>query len=466
MDLYFAQHDGQAVTIDDLLRNMEDVSGVDLTQFKLWYSQAGTPIVTVQDDYDAEKQRYSLAISQYTPPTPGHNEKLPLHIPISIGLLDKKGDEIPLSRDPVIHLTEQEQIFVFEDVPCQPVPSLLRHFSAPVKLQYDYKDKDLLFLSQHDQDPFNSWEAGQKYMLRVLLRLVRDHQQHAALQCPSELVTLFRYMLETKTQDDFLLSEKLTLPSESYIGDQMDIIDVDAVHAAREFVSQTLAQQLETQFLKLYKRCQSDDKSQAFDLKMIGRRQLKNTCLYYLGYLPPQIDLIAEQFNKTLGRNMTDAQAALTVLVNTTGTQREASLKTFYDLWHKDALVLDKWFAIQATAHTADAIDRIKALAKHEAFDIKNPNKVYALIGTLGARNATVLHAKSGEGYEYLREVVQELDGLNPQVAARMVEPLTQWRRYDSNRQVLMRAQLEILKKNTKLSPDLYEKVTKALGQS
>lgn len=461
MDLYFAQHDGQAVTIEDFVRNMEDVSGVDLTQFKLWYSQAGTPVVTVHDNYDADAQRYTLAITQYMPPTPGHVEKLPLHIPVSVALLDKNGKEM-LAK--VLHLTEPEQTFVFDNIASKPVPSLLRYFSAPVKLQYDYKDEDLLFLSRHDQDAFNNWEAGQKYILRVLLRLIRDCQQHLTLTLPTELVEMFRSMLETNSADSFLLAEKLTVPSENYIGEQMDVVDVDAIHTAREFMLSELARQLEPSFLALYEHGQQTNK-QEFDIKTIGQRQLKNICLSYLGYLPHQHELVVKQFQHALESNMTDAQAALSILAIIPGKHRETALQAFYDKWYADALVVDKWLAIQAAAQTPDALDRVKALAQHNAFDIKNPNKVYALIGTLGARNATAFHTKNGEGYVYLREIVQQLDTLNPQIAARMVNPLTLWRRYDKDRQALMRAQLEILQKSSKLSPDLYEIVTKSLGQ-
>ncbi len=477
MDLYFAQHDGQAVTIEDFVRNMEDVSGVDLTQFKLWYSQAGTPLVTVRDNYDAAAKRYTLTITQYTPPTPGHAEKLPLHIPVSVALLDENGKEMHTS---VLHLTEPEQTFEFNNIASKPVPSLLRHFSAPVKLQYDYKDEDLLFLSRHDQDAFNNWEAGQKYILRVLLQLIKDYQQRLTLKLPAELVEMFRHMLDPGFRrndtgvvpakagiqgipDYFLLAEKLSVPTENYIGEQMDVVDVDAIHATREFMLSDLARQLESSFLSLYQRCSQDNKQQ-FDIKTIGQRQLKNTCLSYLGYLPQQHELVAKQFHNALGSNMTDAQAALAILANIPGQHRETALQAFYDKWHADALVVDKWLAIQAAAQLPDALDKVKALAKHKAFDIKNPNKVYALIGTLGARNASAFHAKNGEGYVYLREIVQQLDTLNPQIAARMVNPLTTWRRYDKDRQTLMRAQLEILQKSSKLSPDLYEMVTKSLG--
>lgn len=463
MDLYFAQHDGHAVTIEDFVRNMEDVSGVDLTQFKLWYSQAGTPVVKVNDHYDEAKKHYTLNFTQYTPPTPGHAEKLPLHIPVNFALLDKNGDEIPLSQESILHLTELEQSFHFDNIPCRPVPSLLRYFSAPVKLQYDYKDDDLLFLARYDQDDFNGWEAGQRYILRVLSRLIKDYQQRLTLKLPAELVEVFHHLLKTPTKDEYLLAEKLTIPSENYIGEQMDVIDVEAIHAAREFLMTTLALELEPALLAVYKRCLKDDAQTDFDFKRVSRRQLKNTCLTYLGHLPQQQTLVTQQFTKALGKDMADTQAALTILVNMASRDSEKALADFYNEWKHDTLVLDKWFAIQAAAPTPDALPRIKQLAEHEAFDFKNPNKVYALIGTLG-RNLITFHALNGEGYVYLREVVQYIDTFNPQIAAKMVSPLAQWRRYNKDRQALMREQLEILQKSSKLSPDLYEMVTKSLG--
>jgi aminopeptidase N len=223
-----------------------------------------------------------------------------------------------------------------------------------------------------------------------------------------------------------------------------------------------LAQQLESSFLALYQQSQKTIK-QEFDIKTIGQRQLKNTCLSYLGYLPHQQSLAVRQFHDSIDRNMTDTQAALIILCNDAGAHRETALQAFYDKWQADALVVDKWLAIQAAAQTADALDRVKALAQHTAFDIKNPNKVYSLIGAFGARNVA-FHDRSGEGYVFLRKIVQQLDSLNPQVAARMINPLTLWQRYDKDRQALMRAQLEILQKSSKLSPDLYEIVTKSLG--
>lgn len=465
-DLYFARHDGQAVTIEDFVKAIEDVSGVNLRQFRRWYSQAGTPVLTVQDDYDPQTKTYRLTMSQSTPPTPGQPTKQPLHIPVRMGLLSHDGKSLPLNTagetDTVLHLTEPTQTFEFQGIDSRPVPSLLRNFSAPVKCKYDYSDQDLPFLFKHDADAFNRWEAGQQYALHVLLNLIHDHQREKPLQLPDALIEMFDYVLTHETQDHFLLAEMLTLPSEKYIGEQMTVVDVNAIHAVREFAISEIANRLQQRLLDTYQQYH-DPKAAGFDVQTIGKRQLKNRCLIYLMQLPKYAELGLTQFEAALTTNMTDAQPALTALANSASPQRERALKAFYETWKKDALVVDKWLAIQAASKLPGTLASVRELMKHDAFDIKNPNKVYALIGTFGARNPYSFHVETGEGYAFLREVVHQLDKLNPQVAGRMVNPLTQWRRYDKERQALMRQQLEVLLHDKKLSKDLYELVTKSL---
>jgi aminopeptidase N len=486
-DLYFARHDGQAVTIEDFVKAMEDVSGVDLRQFRAWYTQAGTPLVSVEDDYDAENQIYRLTISQSLAPTPGQANKKLLYIPIKMGLLDQKGNALALclkgekdqietdqtatvetetaKTETVLVLTAASQSFTFENIPCKPIPSLLRNFSAPVKLHYAYSDADLRFLFKHDKDAFNRWEAGQQYAIKLLLNLVRDYQQDKALQLPKEFFEMFDYVLKHEQEDKFLLAELLTIPSEKYIGEQMEIIDVDAIHAAREFVITEMANQLQAILLETYRQNHDASGVYHFSAKDIGKRQLKNRCLLYLMLLPQYHELGLQQFQASLTSNMTDCQPALTALANTK-SQAEQSLNRFYSVWKHDALVVDKWLAIQAACKLPDTLQNLKKLMRDSAFDIKNPNKVYALIGTFGQRNPVNFHAKSGEGYAFLREVVQQLDKLNPQVAARMVNPLTSWKRYDKERQELMQEQLELLLQDKKMSRDLYELVSKSLSSA
>ncbi|MBA3660674.1 MAG: aminopeptidase N [Gammaproteobacteria bacterium] len=468
MDLYFARHDGQAVTIEDYIKTMEDVSGIDLNQFRLWYSQAGTPLVTIADDYDTAQQVYTLTINQSCPATPGQSDKEPMLIPIRMSLFDHAGKEILLDTgddqievEKVLKLSKASQSFQFKNVPSRPIPSLLRNFSAPVVLNYPYADEDLLFLFKFDTDPFNRYEAGQKYMLRVMQNLIRDVQQQNALEVPRALIEAMQQLIQENKKDYFLLSEMLTLPSEKYIGEQMQTVDVVAIHQVREYVLKTIAEQLQDQFLATYKMFHKEGQSD-FTLEEMGKRQFKNRCLAYLALLPAHAELVMQQFTDALEVNMTDTQAALTALTSMQSPLREQALDQFYDTWKHDALVVDKWLGVQAGTKLPNALQQVKKLTRHPAFDIKNPNKVYALIGTFGYRNAIHFHAENGEGYAFLRDIVHQLDKINPQVAARMVKPLTMWKRYDKDRQVLMRNQLELLLTD-KPSSDLYELVTKSL---
>lgn len=472
MDLYFATYDGQAVTIEDFIKIMEDVSGLDLEQFRLWYSQAGTPVLTVEDDYDAAHETYALTISQHTPPTPGQSEKQPQHIPIRMGLLDADGGSVPLhlegqliEPEKILHLTSRTQQFVFHHVKNKPVPSLLRGFSAPVKLKYGFTDEQLLFLFEHDRDEFNRWEAGQLYALHKIQQLIDDYRRERQLELPQEWVQALRNILTQKTSDKYLLAEMLRLPSENYIGEQMQIIDVEAIHAVREFVLNELAQALESEFKQIYADYIPQAGPFRFDIKDVGSRALKNCALGYLSRLPQGDDLAMQQFNQSYKVNMTDAAAALACLANCESPLRQQALDTFYNYWQHDALVVDKWLAIQATSSLPSTLANIKKLSRDKAFDIKNPNKVYSLIGAFGMRNPSCLHAESGEGYVFLREIVQKLDELNPQVAARMIKPLTTWKRYSPDRQRLMCEQLEIILKSGIVSPDVYELASKSLNK-
>ncbi len=422
--------------------------------------------MTVKDHYDAKKQMYSLTVKQSSPSTPGQKTKLPLHIPIKMGLLNSKGEAMPIGdegdTETVLQLTQAEQTFQFAHIQEQPIPSLLRSFSAPVKLDFPYSDADLLFLAKYDADAFNRWEAGQTYALRTLLSLVKDYREEKELQLPPELVTTYEHLLQQKTNDLFLLAEMLHLPSEKYMGEQMAVIDVEAIHIAREFMLQELAATLHETFLKVYQGLHDEKASYQFSMEEIGKRQLKNLCLTYLLLLPQYAELGLQQIKSSLKTNMTDTLAAMAALANLDVPARQEALDRFYKAWQHDALVMDKWFAIQAGSKLSGALQEVKKLTQHPAFDIRNPNKVYALIGTFG-RNLTNFHAPDGSGYVFLREMVEQLDRLNPQVAARMVKPLTTWKRYDKERQVLMQKQLGQLLQNKTISRDVYELATKSI---
>lgn len=460
MDLYFARHDGQAVTIEDYIKVMEDISGVDLSQFRLWYSQAGTPVVTVESDYHRDNKTFILRCRQTTPATPGQPNKKPLLIPIRAGFLME--DRSP-EREELLLLSEAEQTFTFYNVSAKPVPSLLRHFSAPVKLQYPYTHDELMHIFKYDSDAFSRWEAGQKIYLHDLLKLIAAHQSSQPLQVSDHVYEMVSLLLTNDIQDRLFIAELLMLPSERYLSEQMQVVDVDAIHAAREFMASHIAQHAEKAFAEQYQRCHEPPNIYIFSMEAVGKRQLKNICLAYLSRLPAYVECTMKQFAAGLKTNMTDTQAALQYLSHLDLPVRTQALSEFYSTWRDDALVVDKWFAIQAASTLPDTLNNVRQLLQHPAFDIKNPNKVYALIGTFCHRNPVRFHARDGAGYQFLRECVQTLDKLNPQVAARMVNPLTTWKRYDKERQQHMRAQLAVLLEDKSISSDLYELVTKSL---
>lgn len=464
MDLYFSRHDGQAVTIEDYVKTMEEVSEMDLSQFRLWYSQAGTPLVNVSDDYDPQKKIYTLTMTQSCASTRDQAEKKPFYIPIKMGLLDETGNA--LIEEQVLILNTPSQVFQFKNINSKPIPSLLRNFSAPIKLNYPYSESDLQFLFKYDKDPFNRWEAGQNYAVKILLKLVQDYQQNNALQLPCKFVEMYEHILQQDAEDNFMLAEMLYLPSEKYLGEQMDVVDVDAIHAAREFALAEMAKQLEALLLATYYKYHNDTHTYHFSMDDVGKRQLKNRCLFYLMLLPKHASLGMKQYEASLKVNMTDAQAALASLTNLNSPLRQEALNQFYVAWKHDALVVDKWLGLQAASKLPNALSNVKTLMRHEAFDLKNPNKVHALLGTFANRNLVNFHAKSGEGYAFLRETVQQLDKLNPQGAARLVKALTSWERYDKERQALMRGQLESLLQDKKISKDVFELVIKSLEAS
>jgi aminopeptidase N len=467
-DLYFQRHDGEAVTTDDFVKCMEDAGGKDLQQFRLWYSQAGTPELRVSDEYDAGAQRYTLTVEQSCPATPGQADKAPMHIPLALGLLDKEGKDLPLQLEGeatpvngtrVLELRRPVEQFVFCGISERPVPSLLRGFSAPVKLRYDYSDDDLMFLMAHDSDGFNRWDAAQTLAQKILLQRIAD--QDAAV--PTGFIDAFHQALTDEVSDKALLAEILTLPSESYLGDQMEQVDVEGIHRARESLKLELATALREDLLAIYEANQESG-AYRIDAESIGRRGLKNLCLGYLMQIDdePARQLCADQYAD--GRNMTDVMAALSLLANSEAQQRQAVLQDFHDRWRDDPLVLDKWFSVQAVSKRADTLQRVLELMEHPAFSIRNPNKVRALVGAFCSANPYRFHAADGSGYAFLADRVLELNELNPQVAARMLRIMSRWQRYDSGRQGMVRSQLQRILAEEGLSKDVYEVASKSLG--
>lgn len=466
MRLYVERHDGSAVTCDDFVQAMEDASGVDLTQFRRWYSQSGTPVVTVRDHYNAATQQYLLSVSQKTPVGADGQEKRPLHIPLNIELYDQQGNVIPLQYtgqtiDSVLNLTEAEQMFVFDNVPSQPIPSLLREFSAPVKLNYAWSDAQLTFLMRHARNDFSRWDAAQSLLANHIRLNVARYQQHQPLSLPLHLADAFRGVLLDPALDTMLAAQILTLPSENEIAELFDIIDPLAIAAVREAMVRTLATELADEWLAVYRvNITLEYRIEHAD---IGKRALRNTCLYYLAFCEEaQADaLVSAQYQQA--DNMTDALAALSSAASAQLPVRDTLMAQFDDRWHTDGLVMDKWFTLQATSPASDVLSRVRALLNHRSFSLNNPNRLRALVGAFASANPAAFHAADGEGYRFLTEILSDLNTRNPQVAARLIEPLIRLKRYDELRQALMRQSLEQLKMLDNLSGNLFEKISKAL---
>ncbi len=472
MDLYFQRHDNQAVTIDDFVQAMQDASGVDLQRFKLWYHQAGTPTVTVSDRYDAGSRRYTLTLQQQTAPTPGQPDKQPLVIPVAMGLLGPGGEELPTrlageaQAQPgtrVLRLDSAQQDFVFEDVPAQPVPSLLRGFSAPVRLAGVPQER-MRFLAAHDTDLFVRWDAGQQYATALMLGQIAAWRRGEAPSADPALVDgLAATLALGETGDAAFAAEALSLPTETFLADQMEVADIDGIHAVREAMRSAIGKALAPALRGAYDRL-ADAGEYRIDGVSIGRRALRNVCLAYLVASGDAggVRLAKAQFDAE--RNMTDVLAALAVLSGEDGPEREEALAAFHAKWRQDALVLDKWFAIQAMSKRPGTLESVRALSRHADFDLRNPNRVRALVGSFAAGNPAAFHDASGGGYRFLADTIIALDPQNPQVAARMVSPLGQWRRVDADRQRLMQAELRRIQEVPKLSRNTAEMVTRSLG--
>ena len=461
MDLYFERHDGQAVTCDDFRAAMADANGADLDQFERWYSQAGTPEIVASGSWDAESSSYHLQLSQSCPPTPGQTLKEPFHIPLACGLLGADGQDLCGTR--VLELKQASQEFVFDDIHEEPVPSLLRNFSAPVKLRFDLTDDQLAFLAAHDSDPFNRWEASQKLYQQVLLGMVAAIREGETPSLDSAVVDVFAETIAAEGVDRSLQAFALTLPGERVLGQEMAIVHPAALHRARRLAIRELASQLETQLTALYHRLAPTGPYEHSPLEA-GRRRLRNLCLGYLSSLETAETTALCQAQYDTADNMTDELSALNCLASIPGPAREGALASFYDRWKGVALVVDKWLSVQSLADLTDTPERVDALLAHEAFDIRNPNKVRALVRTF-AFNQAAFHRADGFGYRWMADRIEELDRLNPQMAARMADAFTQLRRFDLDRQFLMKEQAERLVSRAGISKALFEIVTKTLGE-
>ncbi len=483
-DIYFERHDGQAVTVEDFVAAMESGSdstngskiNFDLKQFMNWYHQAGTPNIEFKEHYDAKKNSYSLTLQQSCAATPGQKIKNEFHIPIRVALLNLQGKTISLDLDGednctnvdecILELKAKEQVFTFNNVQSKPMVSLLRGFSAPVKILTSRSRLELAFLFANDSDDFNRWNAGQELALDIILSLVKQHKAGAKLQLDDDYIAAFKKTLCNDYLDNALKAQALSLPSESYIADQYqagDYADTDAIHHVRIFVRQQLAKHLESDLLRVYQLSTLIGDYQ-FNAKDMGLRSIRNCCLAYLMELNNNnyYQLCADQFKQS--NNMTDVMAALELLTNYENAYQADCLQTFYEQWQNDALVIDKWFAIQAMSRLPGTLDKVKTLLNHPAFTIKNPNRVRALIGRFCLGNIAHFHNEDGSGYQFLADQVLLLDKLNPQIAARLIQGFSQWRNYNENRQELMKNNLNRIISVDNLSKDVFEIVSKTLA--
>ncbi|MEJ3573706.1 aminopeptidase N [Pseudomonas fragi] len=475
-DLYFERHDGQAVTCDDFIKAMEDANGADLSQFKRWYSQAGTPRLAVSEHYDAQQHTYSLTFAQSCPATPDKVEKLPFVIPVELGLLDAQGGEIALQlagetvasgTSRVLSVTQAEQTFTFVGVNEKPLPSLLRGFSAPVKLSFDYSRDQLMFLMQHDTDGFNRWDAGQQLSVQVLQELIGQHQRGEALVMDQRLVEALRTVLGNDQLDQAMVAEMLSLPGEAYLTEISDVADVEAIHTAREFARKQLADSLFDALWARYQANREVSKTTPYvaEAEHFARRALQNIALSYLilSGKPQVLAAALEQFEHS--DNMTERLTALAVLVNSPfEAEKAAALASFAEQFKDNPLVMDQWFSVQAGSTLPGGLQRVRELMEHPAFTLKNPNKVRALVGAFAGQNLINFHAADGSGYRFLADLVIELNGFNPQIASRQLAPLTRWRKYDAARQALMKAELVRIRDSGELSSDVFEVVSKSLA--
>jgi aminopeptidase N len=488
-DLYFERHDGQAVTCDDFVQAMEDASGVDLGQFRRWYGQAGTPLLEIEAAHDAEAGTFTLTIAQSCPATPGQPEKAPFHIPLALGLLDAQGREMLgragtanghavtlggglTAENPegdgtlVVHLHDAVSTLQFSGVTASPTLSLLRGFSAPVKVAMERSLEELAFLVAHDSDGFARWDAAQDFYSRVLLARVADD----AAQTPELVFATIEKLLDAAlvAPDDgearAMLAAMLTLPAEDYLGQQMTRVDVDGIHAAREGLRDEIATRFAHRWRAVHEACASDA-PYVPDAAGFARRSLANLALAYLARSEAGDGTALARQRYAQADNMTDRLAALrTVVWNAPAEAASDLLEDFYERYEKEALVVDQWFATQALAPAADTLDRVRALEQHPAFDARNPNKIRALVGAFCNQNTVRFHAADGSGYAYLADWVSRLNATNPQIAARLLTPLTRWRRFDADRQALMRQALERIRDGGELSKDVFEVVEKSLA--
>ncbi|MDQ6618097.1 MAG: aminopeptidase N [Pseudomonadota bacterium] len=476
MDLYFERHDGAAVTCDDFVQAMEDASletgGPDLREFRRWYAQAGTPVVRARGQYDTANRTYTLQVSQETPATPGQPHKEPLHIPIAVGLVGPDGADVALTLEGestqtattrVLSLKQRRQEFRFVDVDAHPVPSLLRDFSAPVRLEFPYTEAELVFLASNDSDAVNRWDASQRIFVDAILALASAHEAGGPLRLPTSLAQLANHLLRDVSADPSLLRLALTPPDLSYLAGLVETIHVESLVTAREFVVRELAMAARGAFEATYARSRVTAPYSPSQTQM-GPRGLANLCLGYLCAINDDTAraLAVAQYDHC--DNMTDAIGALAALNDGESREREALFARFEARWHDEPLVLDKWFALQAMAHHPATLARVRLLLDHPKFNVRNPNRVRSLLASFGLRNWSCFNARDGSGYALLADQVMRLDRLNPHLSSMLASAFNQWRRFAEPQRSLQHEALQSIAQLREISPDLGEIVTRNLS--
>ena len=463
-DLYFERHDGQAVTCEDFVKALEDASGEDLTQFRLWYEQAGTPEVTFAGEYNLAENTYTATFSQIIPDTPNQTNKKPMVIPISIGLLDKEGEDLIGTK--VLMLTQSEQSFTFDNIQQKPVPSILRGFSAPVRLKTDLTKDDYTFLRTHDvYDGFNRWEAGQTLVSKVILDALDASEGGAKVEIPQGFIDGYAGIFEDALKDGAdkaLLARAMSIPSVSALIQECNLADPERIDNVREKVLASIKRTHKPLLERIYKNNELNGSFQ-ITADAMAQRALRNTVISLLTATHGTgcAKLAKQHYDNA--DNMTDRVAALSSLASNKNEERASAFADFYDRFNEYQLVIDKWFALQASSGLPDTVEHLKRLREHKDFNIKNPNRVRSLYSAFAMNNPVRFHAADGSGYAFVRDGIIELNAINPQIAARLLTPMREWRRFSEDRQVLIKQALSDILEIKDIAPDVYEIARKSL---
>ena len=462
LNLYFEKYDGMAVTIEEFIGCMEDISKKDFSGFMLWYSQSGTPLVKIKRVYDNISKTLTIHFKQSCLPDKNQEIKKPFLIPIKLGLLDGNGNDITDKAQDLFILNSAKETLVFDNVEDSCTPSFFREFSAPVKIKTDFTDDELAFIMANDSDDFNRWDASQEIYFNEIIKLTNNFKDIENQEISAYLLNAFNALLNDTVSDKAFIAKAISLPSEIEIGDKFDVINVDAIHVARNFLRKKLATKFKVVMDELINKCSGTDPEDISSAAM-AQRDLKNVLLAYIGSIESE-DILITLFNDYQNAsNMTDEVALFSILTDIDSPFKEKSVNVFYDKWRNNSLVLDKWFSIQAMSSTKDTLSNMYNLLEHSTFSIKNPNKVRSLIGVFAMFNPVNFHREDGKGYEFVGEQVKILDQINPQIASRIAATFNNRKRYDRIRNDLMKKQLQDIISQPKLSKNVYEIVYNAL---